>query len=462
MRKPIAALVIGLAAILYRPPMAMAQTISDNEATAIAKDAYVYAYPLVLTYLTAIQTTNYAEPTGLPTQAPFNQFSHAQKLVPPSYKLVVRPNNDTLYSTAVIDTGPEPLVLSVPATDRYFMLPMMSLWSDIFAVPGSRTTGRNTARDFLIVSPSWHGDAPAGMDVIRSPTRFFDIVGRTQINGTFEYDAVHKVQAGYKLTPLSAWGKGDYVPAKGKVDPAIDMKTPVPVQIDKMDAAAYFKLFSDLLTDNPPGPFDYPILHRLERVGFKIGQRFDLKAAPPAIQRAFESGRTDGNKLVLAEGKKAAGIGKKGWVYTFQSGAYGVDYLYRAAIAQCCLGENLPQDALYPALANDSEGRPLDGSKKYTMRFKKGQLPPVDGFWSVTAYDKDGYFIPNALDRQALGDRSNLVANPDGSVDLYFQATSPGKGKEANWLPAANRSIFCFASIHRVRKFSQESGFHRR
>jgi hypothetical protein len=437
MRKSIAALALSLLLSFHHSAPAMAQNVSQEEAAAIAKDAYVYAYPLVLTYLTAIQTTNYAEPTGIPTQAPINQFSHALKLVPPDYKVVVRPNNDTLYSTAVVDLGPEPLVLSVPATDRYFMLPMMSLWTDIFAVPGSRTTGHNIARAFLVVGPNWRGSAPADLEIIRSPTRYFDIVGRTQINSTSEYDAVHKVQFGYKLTPLSAWGKGDYTPAKGKVDPAIDMKTPVPVQIDKMDAAAFFKLFADLLTDNPPGPFDYPILHRLERLGFKAGQSFDLKAAPANVQEAFERGLTDGHTLVLSEGKKAAGIGKTGWVYTLESGAYGVDYLYRAAIAQCCLGENLPQDAVHPALATDNEGRPLDGNSNYLMHFDRGKLPPVDAFWSVTAYDKDGYFIPNSLGRQALGDRSNLIANPDGTVDLFVQSASPGKDKEANWLPVA-------------------------
>ena len=138
---------------------------------------------------------------------------------------------------------------------------------------------------------------------------------------------------------------------------------------------------------------------------------------------------------MLAEGKKAGGIGSKGWIYTTRSGAYGVDYLYRAAIAQCCLGENLPQDAIYPALSSDSEGRPLNGDSKYVLRFDKGKLPPVDAFWSVTAYDTEGYLIPNVLKRYAIGDRDKLATNADGSLDLYIQADSPGKEKEANWLP---------------------------
>jgi hypothetical protein len=215
------------------------------------------------------------------------------------------------------------------------------------------------------------------------------------------------------------------------------MKTPAPVQIDKMDAATYFGLFSEILKDNPPALTDYPMVHRLERLGFKVGTSFDLTNAPSGVRQAFERGLADGHAEVLSEGNKAAGVGQKGWVYTTRSGAYGVDYLYRAAIAQCCLAENLRQDAVYPSLANDSDGAPLDGSKKYVLRFEKGKLPPVNGFWSITAYDKDGYFIPNALRRQALGDRDNLVPNADGSIELYIQAEKPAAGKEPNWLPVA-------------------------
>src|SRR5215475_830900 len=264
---------------------ASAQQISEQQAYEIAKDGYVYAYPLVLEYMTTIQAANYAEPTGIPAQAPFNQFGHAKAFPPADFKAVVRPNADTLYSAASLDLGREPIVLSVPATDRYFLLPMLSLWTDVFAAPGTRTTGRNTARDFLIAGPRWQGAAPRGLEIIRAPTRFVAIAGRTQTNGPADYDNVHKIQAGYKLTPLSAWGKGNYVPPKGKVDPTIDMKTPPPVQVEKMDAPTYFGRFAEVLKDNPPNPFDYPMIHRLERVGFKVGQSFNLNASAPAMQQ---------------------------------------------------------------------------------------------------------------------------------------------------------------------------------
>jgi hypothetical protein len=434
----IALAVFALICTTALPVSTQAQTpnVSEQEAYEITKDAYVYAYPLLLMDAFMRQGTNYAEPTGIVTQAPYNQFSHARAFPPADFKAVVRPNVDTLYSSANLDLGPEPFVLSVPATDRFFQLPLLSMWTDVFAVPGTRTTGRNTAREFLLVGPSWQGQAPAGVEIIHSPTRFVGIGGRTQTNGVADYDNVHKIQAGYKLTPLSAWGKG-YAPPKNKVDPAIDMKTPPPVQIENMDAATYFAHFAQLLKDNPPGPFDYPMIHRLERVGFKVRQNFDLNSAPPQIKQAFERGTVDGRTLVAKLAKEAGGEGGKGWVYTTWSGVYGVDYPYRAAIALCCLGENLPQDAVYPSLSVDSEGRPLDGSSSYILHFDKGKFPPVDAFWSVTAYDTDGYFIPNALNRFALGDRDKLTTSPDGSLDLYIQADAPSADKQANWLPVA-------------------------
>jgi hypothetical protein len=427
----------ALTELLFLAGPVCAQSVSEQEAREIATEAYVYAYPLMLMDVSFQQFTNYSEPTGIVTQAPYNQFSHARAFPPSDFKTVVRANVDTLYSSANLDLGPEPVVLSVPATDRFFMLPLLSMWTDVFAVPGTRTTGRNTAREFLLVSPNWRGQAQAGQEIIRSPTRFVGIGGRTQTNGVADYDAVHQIQAGYKLTPLSAWGKGNYVMPKGKVDPAIDMKTPPPVQIKNMDAAKYYGRFAEILKDNPPGPFDYPMIHRLERVGFKVGNTFNLNDASPQIKQAFARGMTEGQASVVKASNQASGKGQKGWVYTLSSGVYGVNYLYRAAIALCCLGENLPQDAVYPSISTDSDGHPLDGSSKYVLHFGKGKVPPVDAFWSVTAYDTDGYFIPNPLNRLAIGDRDKLINNSDGSLDLHVQATSPGAGTEANWLPVA-------------------------
>lgn len=431
--------------------MAQAPTLSEQEARAIARDAYVYAYPLLLTYATLQKLTNFAEPVPGITSGPPNQFHHARAYPDGTSKLVIRTNVDTLYSAAVLDLKAEPMVLSVPATDRYFQLPMLSLWSDVFAVPGPRTTGRNTARDFLVVAPKWTGTAPADLEIIRSPTRYVWIIGRTQTNGAADYANVHKVQDGYRVTPQSAWGKGPYTPPKGTVDPKIDMKTPPPALVEKMDAATFFGNFAELLKDNPPNQVDYPTVQRLERLGLKVGQSFDLSAQPASVRQAIERGYADGKALVIAEGKKAAGVGGKGWIYTTRSGAYGVDYNYRAAVANFGLGMNLPQDAIYPSLSTDGDGRPFDGVNKYVLHFDKGALPPVDAFWSVTAYDADGYFIPNPLKRFAIGDRDGLVPNSDGSLDLYIQADSPGAGKESNWLPVAKAPFTLLLRLYSPR-----------
>lgn len=428
------------------------QQVSEEEAQLIARDAYVYAYPLVLTHTTLQKLSNFAEPKEGDAYGPPNRFNHARAFPNPDDKIVIRENVDTLYSAATLDLKDGPLVLSVPATDRFFHLPMLSLWTDVFAVPGTRTTGKNVARDFLVVGPGWQGDVPAGLSVIKSPTRYVWIIGRTQTNGAADYGNVHKVQDGYKLTPLAGWGKADYVAPKRAVDPNIDMKSTPPSIVEKMDAATFFARFAELLKDNPPNPVDYPMLHRLERIGFTAGESFDLAKLPAESRQAIERGYADGQARVVALGKKESGHGRKGWVYTTRSGAYGVDYDYRAAVANFGIGENLPQDAIYPSLSTDADGQSLDGNNKYVLHFDKGKWPPVDAFWSVTAYDIEGYFIPNALKRQAIGDRDKLVANSDGSLDLSIQADSPGKDKEANWLPVAKAPFTLLMRLYSPRE----------
>lgn len=410
--------------------------LSQEEVTQIARDAYVYAYPLVLMDVTRIQTSNFATPTQFPHTVP-NHFVHAAAFPPDNFKVIVRPNADTLYSGAWLDLGPEPVVVSVPASDRYFMLPMLSLWSDVFAVPGTRTTGRNRAVDYLVVGPQWQGQAPAGMEVIHAPTRYVLVIGRTQTNGPADFSHVHQLQSQYRVTPLSVWSNPDAPPQKWTVEPGVDMTTPPPILVTKMDAQTFFKRFTQLLKDNPPGPFDYPIVHQMERLGIRVGMPFDVDRAPPELQAAIEKGVAEGKALVAKLKQNDTGADRKGWVYTTEGGAYGVNYRLRAGVAAFALGMNLPDDAVYPSTSTDSEGRPLDGTHRYVWHLDRSQIPPVDAFWSITAYDKDGYFVPNALKRYALGDRDKLKFNSDGSLDIYIQADPPGNDKQSNWLPVA-------------------------
>ena len=430
----IAALVAASAVAFFWGGTAPAQqALSPELANEIAAETYVYAYPLVLMDVTARQVTNVRQP-AFPL-SPMNQIAHAREFPGPEMRVVIRPNFDTLYSSGYLDLGPEPIILSLPATDRYFMFPMLSMWSDVFAVPGTRTTGPNRAVEFLLASPAWHGEVPEGLELIRAPTRFVSFIGRTQTNEPADYETVHRIQDGMRLTPLSARNRPDWHPPEGTVDPTMDMRTPPPVTVAAMDAGSFFRRFTELLLENPPGPQDYPMLHRMERLGLRVGQVFDPATAPAPLRAPLEAGATEGKRRIAREYDRLDGVGQKGWVYTTEGGSYGINYLLRAGVAAWGLGMNRPQDAIYPSLSKDSDGQPLDGANRYVLRFEPGRLPPVNGFWSVTAYDKEGYFIPNAIHRQALGDRSNLVAGPDGSVELYVQSDSPGSDKEANWLP---------------------------
>lgn len=430
-------ILIGVVLSLFGTQLSAAPSpISEKEANDIALKAYLYAYPLIVCDVTRQQLTNYAEPPGIPGAGPPNRFIHLKEFPDPKFKIVIRPNVDTLYSNAWLDLAAEPMVLSVPATDRYFMLPMLSLWTDVFAVPGTRTTGRNTARNFAVVGPTFSGEVPAELEVIKSPTRYVWIIGRTQTNGKADYENVYKIQEGYKLVPLSAWGKTNYVPLPGKVDPGVDMKRPPPVQVAKMDAATFFRRLAALMKDNPPYFYDDPTIEQIERLGIHPGKDFVLSEQPETVQTALNQAMRDGQAKLAAEIKKANSVDVKGWnYYPPVGGFYGNDYLSRAVVAAWGLGMNLQQDAIYPTLGADSEGHSLNGANNYTLRFEKGKTPPVKAFWSITVYDQDGYLVPNSIGRQALGDRDKLVTAADGSITLYLQSESPGKDKEANWLP---------------------------
>ncbi|GAB4586287.1 DUF1254 domain-containing protein [Nocardia sp. IFM 10818] len=404
--------------------------LTAQRAAEIVRDAYIYGYPLVLEHFTARQATNVAAPAQ--PFGPTNQIAHARVLPGPEFRIVIRPNVDTLYSSGFIDLGAEPHVLSVPATDRYFMIPLYDAWTNVFAVPGTRTTGPGTAHEYLLVPPHWTGQVPSGLELLRAPTRLMSLIARTQVNGETDLPAVHAVQDRIRITPLSGYGDPAFTPPPGPVDPSIDMTTPPPVTVAQLEPAAFLRLLADLLVDNPPTACDYPILHQLERIGLRAGLPYTV---PDALRDTVIEGVAAGRAAVVEEYDRLNGADRTGWVYTTEGGSYGVNYRLRAGVAAWGLGMNLPDDAIYPSIALDSDGAPLDGANRYVLRFEAGQLPPVHAFWSVTAYDAEGYLIPNPLRRYALGDRSGLVPDPDGSVELLVQATSPGADRETQWLP---------------------------
>jgi hypothetical protein len=426
------ALLFGLAALAM--PRGAHAGITEEEARAVAVDAYIYLYPLVTMELTRKQSTN-IEPGKEFGKGPMNMFTSVPEYPPADYKGVVRVNFDTLYSIAWLDLTKEPFIVSAPNTDgRYYLLPMLDMWTDVFASPGWRTTGTQAA-NFLVTPPGWNGDVPAGMSRISAPTPFVWIIGRTRTDGPTDYDAVHKIQAGYKVTPLSEWGK-PAKPVEVKIDPSVDMKTPPKTQIDTMSADKFFAYAAELLKVNPPHITDQPIVAQLQKLGIEPGKSFDMAKVDPAIRNAMAGAREEAQKLMAWKLPTLARV-VNGWsMNTDTMGVYGNYYLKRAMVAQIGLGANLPEDAIYPLNLGDETGKPLDGVNKYTLHFDKGNTPPANAFWSVTLYDADGFQVANPINRFALSSWMPFKSNFDGSLDLYFQNENPGKDKEANWLPA--------------------------
>jgi hypothetical protein len=429
----IAHLIAASIVFLAASAVAAQSAITEQEAHDLGVSAYLYFYPLITMDLTRRQLTNVERVEGI--HGPMNTFVSLAEYPAPDMKVVVRPNFDTLYTSAFLDLTAEPMIVSAPDTDgRYYLLPMLDMWTDVFASPGSRTTGTQAA-NFLVTPPGWNGTVPPGMARIAAPTPYVWIIGRTKTDGPQDYDAVHKIQAGYKITPLSEWG-GAAKPAVGKVDLSVDMKTPPKIQVDTMPADKFFAYAAELLKVNPPHITDQPIIAQLKRIGIEPGQSFDLTKAEPIVRKALEIAPADAQQLMAWKLPTIARVAN-GWsMNTDTMGVYGNYYLKRAMIAQAGLGANLPEDAVYPFNLADESGKPLDGTNKYILHFEKADLPPVDAFWSVTLYDDDGFPVPNPANRFAVSSWMPFKYNGDGSLDLYFQNENPGAAKEANWLPA--------------------------
>lgn len=406
-------------------------SLSDAETKDIAVDAYVYGYPLVLMEVTRRVMTNAAEPGR--NAAPVNQFYHWRSVPNASFTDVVRPNADTLYSTMWFDVEKEPLVIHVPDSQaRYYLMPMLDMWTDVFASPGKRTTGTR-AQTFAVVAPDWNGDLPDGVREIRAPTPRGWVIGRTQVNGKLDYPAVHNFQDRITAVPLSSYGQ-DYTPPKGKVDDSLDMSPPVE-QVASMSSKEFFETLTQAMEKAPPHANDYPVLARLQRIGIAPGRAFQFDDAPSDVQSALKAAPATAKKRI-DEAIERGSRNENEWALPMEPiGTYGTDYAKRAGIARFGLGANTVEDAIYPTLGGTFSDAAPDGVKRYVIHFDKDQLPPARAFWSVTAYDKDQRFVANPIERYALGDRDPLVFNADGSLDIYLQRQSPGLEREANWLP---------------------------
>ncbi|WP_317922361.1 MULTISPECIES: DUF1254 domain-containing protein [unclassified Cupriavidus] len=412
---------IQAAAAIEQPP-------SDQTMKALSAEVFTYAYPLVLMDVTRELMT---------LRTPVNTFTHKRTFPDASFTDVVSPNADTLSSSAWLDLSREPVILSVPDTQgRFYLMPLMDAWTNVFASPGKRTTGTRRGI-FAITGPDWRGTLPKGVQEIRSPTSMVWLIGRTQANGKQDYPAVHRLQDQYRLTPLSAWGGGRRVPERpAPRAAAVDTQSSPVEQVAAMDAQAFFTRFAALLPANPPAPGDSAMVEKLRRMGIHPGVPFKTTVLEPTTARAVQEGATAALAAIVQGARKGNADAGNGWVMHRDLGNYGTNYARRAVTAWVGLGANLPEDAIYASARTDANGTPLQGGARYVLHFDKGQLPPARAFWSLTLYNDRQAFIPNPMQRYALSSRDRLRYNRDGSLDIYIQHERPAGARAANWLPA--------------------------
>ena len=419
---------------------------SMAEVKAIAEEGFIYGLPLVMNY--AANYEFWIDKTSSQYKAPFNTLFNEARVFTYKDTAVVTPNSDTPYSFVCLDLRAEPYVLSVPAIEkkRYYSLQFTDWNTFNYGYVGSRATG-NEAGDYMVVGPDWKGQTPPGIKkVLQATTQFTIVIYRTQLFNPKDMPNVVKIQSGYKVQPLSAYLKQPAPPAA----PAINWP-----KIDKESVKANFFEYLDFaLQFAPAGPEEKEIRDKLARIGIGPGKTFSFKDLSLEHKAEIALGMKEGEKKV---DEKVATFGKavNGWRIGSAFGDrkyFNGNWLLRAAAAKAGIYGNDAVEAVYPMTHNDGSGQPLDGSKgKYTLTFAKDQFPPVNAFWSVTMYDgKTQLLIKNPIDRYLINSPMlpNMKKNKDGSLTIYIQKDSPGKAKEANWLPAPDGPIYLVMRVY--------------
>lgn len=407
---------------------------SPNQVREAIKDAYIYANPIVDNY--RIMYTYFVDKDNPEFKAPWNQLKHFARVFTPEDRAIHTPNSDTPYSFIGFDLRTEPLVLSVPAIEksRYYSIQIIDLYTHIPGYIGSRATG-NDRGNFLIVGPDWNGKTPAGIDkVFHSETELGFAIYRTQLFNQDDVENMKKVQAGYKTQPLSAF-LGQPAP---KAAPAIDFIAPLTADEIKKSPEVFNQL-NFILQFCPAQPSETELMSNFAKIGIGAGETFEFETLPAELQAAVTQGIGDA-WAVFMELKKDADIGKLTATDVFGSREQlQNNYPYRMAGAVTGIYGNIAEEAMYPTYFIDSEGQKLDGTHHYTLKFEKGQLPPVNSFWSMTMYDQpDSQLVENPLDRYLINSPMlpGLKQDTDGGITIYLQHESPGPEKEVNWLPA--------------------------
>ena len=408
--------------------------VSPAEARAIAKEAYVYGFPIVDNY--RIQHTYWMDKTNPEYKGPFNQIWNSARLYTPADTAIQTPNSDTLYSFIGADLRAEPLVLTVPAMEkeRYFSVQLIDYYTFNFDYIGTRTSG-NGGGSFLLAGPGWKGDTPKGIKkVFRCETELAFPTYRTQLFNPGDIENVKKVQAGYKVQPLSAFLDQ---PAP-KAAPAIDFIKPL-TPAEEKTSPQFFNILNFVLQFCPMVPSEKALMARFAKIGVGAGKTFDASKLSPEIKTAIEQGMADA-WVAFAGLKKDFEEGKLGSGDVFGTRQYlKNNYLYRMGAAVLGIYGNSKQEAMYPTYYLDAAKQKLDGTNRYALRFASGQLPPVNAFWSLTMYDEpQSLLVANPLNRYLINSPMlpQLKRDADGGLTLIVQNESPGKDKEANWLPA--------------------------
>ena len=417
---------------VYEPAQALpaeAYAAKAGAAYAIGMLAYIWGYPLMDMYRLRDYYTAGPRPGGL--NSPINQFTHARVLMDDKYTGGQYPNIDTLHSSVWLDLAKEPQILHIPDTKgRYYLVPLVSAYNEIFASIGARTKGYG-AKTYAIVGPNWKGVLPKDVEEVRSPTNVVWVFIRNLISGPEELDAVHTLQNGYTIQPLSDFTAGKApTPPKGFPDGAKESETKT-----MPDGIAYFEKLNEILQTEAVPEHDHGLLNFFSLIGIGPGADFATKAADPAIKAGLLRAAATADRL-LKERIGRMGYQVNGWQVS-DFGRYP-DYLVRGAVSWMGgTAANLPEDAVSSITYIDADGKPLDGRNRYVLRFERGQTPPVDAFWSLTMYDMSQNLVTNPLKRFRIGDRTRgLTYGDDGSLTVYIQSERPPNDLESNWLPA--------------------------
>jgi hypothetical protein len=441
-------MLIGAASVgaLAFTTTARAAGVTPAETRAIAKEAYIYGFPMVDSY--RIQHAYFVDTKNPEYKTPWNQLRNFSRVSTPEDKAVQTPNSDTPYSFLGMDLRTEPIVLTVPQIEksRYFSIQLIDAYTFNFDYIGSRTTG-NDGGSFLIAGPSWKGSTPKGVKkVIRAETELVLAPYRTQLFNPGDIDNVKKIQAGYKVQTLSAF-LGQPAP---KAAPAIDFIQPLTPDTQKT-SPEFYNILNFILQFCPTHPSEKNLMARFAKIGIGAGKSFNANNLSPEMKTAVEQGMADAWQA-MAQLQKRMDAGEVTSGDTFGTREYlKNNYLYRMAAAVVGIYGNSKQEAMYPLYLVDGDGQKLDGANRYTVRFAPGQLPPVNAFWSLTMYELPASLLSaNPLNRYLLNSPMlpQFKRDADGGLTFYVQSDPPGPDKEANWLPAPKGPFFSVMRLY--------------